>query len=215
MQARFACRPQLPKNRERRLGNPLAGLVRCALCHRAMQRKPSARGNFLYCPTPGCPCSGVSLDLAEQAVCSLLSLWPQVFSPPRSAQSAQPLDQLLQARMEALNARRTRLFELLEQGIYDQDTFLSRRAQLEEQAAQTQSQLQACPPPAPDAPDFAWTLADAYAAAPDVQQKNALLRAVFHHIDLTKTHRCRRGEDPARFLRLDVYPLLPLPSQEE
>lgn len=57
--------------------NPLAGLVYCAVCGKAMVRKDNgnARGSrydMLKCPTPGCLTTATALSLVEKTILSML-----------------------------------------------------------------------------------------------------------------------------------------------
>ncbi|MEM1485349.1 recombinase family protein [Oscillospiraceae bacterium PP1C4] len=132
--------------------NALAGLVRCGNCGALMQRRISGqacRVAYLICPTAGCVCS-VQHAFVEETVVSFLekrlaaiAIEPKEQKPP----DTEILDRSLKSIQKELALARqqsAKLHDLLEQGVYDSDTFLSRYGILEEKAALLESQKKAC-----------------------------------------------------------------------
>jgi len=222
VQAIFAAHEKCPKNTQRQQVNPLAGLVFCAVCGRALQLTPSPdRADFLKCPSTGCPTARTYVHVVEAAILSELSRWTVEFTPadvpadpdPDAAARAAALKQLTDQRAQ-LSGQLTRLYDLLEQGIYSADLYRQRHADLSARLADldaTLAQLSAAPRPDPRAslvPRLR-TVLDAYQAAPDPATKNALLRTVLDRVVYHKTQRCYRNDPPGAHLTLEIYPRQP------
>lgn len=117
--------------------NPLSGLVFCGNCGRPLQRLAiqSAGGPLLGCLTPGCIVSS-KLEYVEQAVISAIyKEFDRICSEAEAdrnksstnyAEMAKSIDAEISKARQQLN----RLHDLLEQGVYDVDTFSERRQQL-------------------------------------------------------------------------------------
>lgn len=126
---------RIPKTqRHRALKNPLSGLVICGNCGNRMVRKPYRHGaqDSLLCATPGCRMPSAPLWAVEEQLLDSLALWLagyQITMPALPRNEGSHLHALLaQLQKELENARlqKSKLHDLLERGIYDVDTFLSR-----------------------------------------------------------------------------------------
>lgn len=209
--------------------NPLAGLVRCAICGRTMVRKDNgnARGSrydMLRCTTPDCPTTATALSIVERSVLATLEGWLLTcWETEPAAQPDRSRDDALEAaraQLQRLHAQRDRIFAAYEDGAYDTATFVRRRAEKDgeiEQAERALADLERhAAPSEPEAilaqlPQIRHVL-DAYALAQTPEEKNRLLRTVIAHVDYSKTARCTRGQNPAEHLTLTVHPLMPGPT---
>lgn len=127
-----------PKSRA--LKNPLAGLLVCANCGRKIQRRITsfnASYEYYLCDKRGC-CGATRTDLLESTLLAMLSerleeikLKVAANEPPDTSTEETAL-QTVTAEMEKIDARFSRLYDLLEDGTYDKMTFITRRAGLEE-----------------------------------------------------------------------------------
>jgi len=123
-----------------------------------------------------------------------------------AAARAQLTDQLA-----TLQQQSTRLYDLLEQGVYSIATYRERRADLDARLADVQRALAALDaPPKPDPiaailPQVR-TVLGSYDLTATPAEKNALLRTVIDHITYTKTQRCQRNNAPTDHLNLTLYP---------
>lgn len=199
--------------------NPLAGLVFCAVCGRAMTRKEgaSARGSacaLLRCPRSGCPTVSSPLALVESAVLEALAAWP---ARP-SLRSEQPSGEkpsassAARAALTRLLAQRERIFAAYEDGAYDAETFAQRRAAKEAEIDAARAALAAIergdsPEPGADVPlPQVRSLPDVYRLARDPAGQNRLLKTVLARVEYRKTARGRRGQSSASALSLTLYP---------
>ena len=218
------------------LANPLSGLARCALCGRLMTGVWHSKKYSIGCRTPGCPTVGCYMTGVEDVVLDGLRAWVRKYEPlaaasaaavPASAvdpagESAQPTPQqqeadALRRQLDALNTQLPRLYDFLEQGIYDPQTFVARRAALEEKISALTSRLESLASQPTEAelivsllPQI-HTVLDAYPLVTDAAEKNRLLKSVLSGIEYTRTHdaRGRFSGDPATFVSLHLLPLHP------
>ena len=134
------------------LKNPLAGLIFCCHCGRAMvQQKDSRSGRHrLACPTPGCPTVSARTDLVETQLLSALTHWggdcqlrPELEqADPQAAQArATAVTGRLRRQQASIRQQLDRLYDLLEQGVYTQEVFQARQALLEAKLLDLQRNL--------------------------------------------------------------------------
>lgn len=131
--------------------SPLAGIVRCRACGRTMVRMPfdSKRPNGadnLICPTRGC-CAATRLDRVEAAVLETLRQKLEEYRARLAADSAEGEADYAKAadaarrELETLGRQKEKLHDLLEQGVYDAETFLARSAALKGRAEELRGTL--------------------------------------------------------------------------
>lgn len=125
-----------------KLENPLAGLVKCSFCGRTMIRRNYRSGHIdgLICPLPHCKNVGSHLYLVEDRIINSLKLilkeYKDIIENDSSIDTNNnyELDNLkiLNNEIEKLNKQLNKAFDLLEQEIYDNDTFLNRSKVIKE-----------------------------------------------------------------------------------
>lgn len=193
-----------PKRKDRKLKNPLAGLVHCADCGRCMIRKAySPKKIYLACDY--CPNNwGAPLAVVEAELIAALREWLDQYKvkiEPEKKESANILPSL-QKQKAAAEQQKARLHDLLEQGVYDIDTFLTRSKILTDriekleaaikEAQQKEKQIDIIP--------RIEKILDGYETA-SPEQRNALLKAILEKVIYEK--RERYGQ-----VKLKVYPRL-------
>lgn len=117
--------------------SPLAGVIKCQQCGRTMVRMPFDSKNrkngvdSLICPTRGC-CSSTRLDRVEAAVLSLLRDQLKIFQARMVEAEKRPQEdydkavKALRSELATIDGQMNKLHDLLEQEVYDVDTFLLR-----------------------------------------------------------------------------------------
>lgn len=222
VQRMFATHAKRPKSKMADVANPLAGLVTCARCGRSIQLKTDkSRGTgFLGCVTQHCPTCATAIDAVEGVVLDGLRAWVDAYEARGDAPAPDPAADVsaqaaaraqLTEQLETLRAQSTRLYDLLEQGVYTIATFRERRADLDARLAALEDSiaaLDAPPPPDPIAvilPQVRSVLGS-YDLTASPAEKNALLRTVIDHIDYAKSQRCYRNNAPTDHLHLTLYP---------
>ncbi|MGN1016238.1 MAG: recombinase family protein [Faecousia sp.] len=149
-----------------KVANPLSGLVICSVCGRHMIRRPfndKFRVDELLCPTRGCPTVSADLPDVEETVLQTLRGFVEKSTTQPSDQPANPStgatassvvsdDQStiaslkeaikrLQGEIDKLARQRDSIHDLLEQGVYDVDTFLSRGRAINDKMTATKEEL--------------------------------------------------------------------------
>jgi uncharacterized protein YhaN len=219
--------PPRPVNERHTVTNPLAGLVVCGLCGRRMQRRPyggkQATGPSLICPYTSCSNVSSYLSFVERRILDGLSEWLADYrlewedAEPRGIsvveQKRKELKKL-RGELSKLNTQLDNLHDLLEQGVYSVDDFLSRSRILADrirvaqelvEAAESEIELDAAREDSRKniIPKVERLLA-VYDELPDARSKNELLKSVLEKAVYTK----RRGAALDEF-ELVLYPKLP------
>ena len=122
--------------------NPLVGLVECGYCHRTMQRRNYRSGHIdgLICPLPHCKNIGSHLYLVENAILEALKLNIKQYKKIIKDYKRESVQQdfyennvaHIEREIEKTKLQLNRSYDLLEQGIYDNNTFLERSKALKE-----------------------------------------------------------------------------------
>ena len=202
--------------------NPLAGLVYCAICGKAMVRKDNGNSlgskyDMLKCPTPSCPTTATALSIVEKSILATLDDFVlSVSSSPAAPVPDHRAAQLAaaQATIDRLQQQRKRIYAAYEEGVYDSAAFVARRAEKDQEiraAKETLEALQTSVEPTDEEVMRAnlpliISVLEAYDTTAAPLERTKLLKSVFSRIEYTKTRRCFRNENPATALSLHCYP---------
>ncbi|MCI8514090.1 MAG: recombinase family protein [Lachnospiraceae bacterium] len=211
------------------LKNPMAGLLICGLCGSPMTRSNRSGRNCatLRCKNPACPCVSSRQDIVEEKMLEGIRNWIARYRIPSAPEKTEDtgvsllhtsLERIAHAQKQLLN-QKERLYDLLERGTYDEDTFRSRMAKLNEKetelkraASSAESELALCleteDARAQRIPRMRHIL-EVYDSLREAEDKNALLKEIFERIEYVKESGGRWG-DPEAF-SLTLYPKLPGP----
>lgn len=126
-----------------KLSNPLAGILYCSACGHSLvglpQRKSNKEWLLIKCPTAKCPTVGAPLLTIENKLIDGLRRWLEKyitdtasFVIPEQSNLAKYEKELsrLDDELTTLKAQQSSLYDLLEQGLYDKDLFLTRSSDL-------------------------------------------------------------------------------------
>lgn len=209
--ARFRC----PVNAYKTMKNPLAGIVFCAECGRALVRKDTPHGPILECPHYGCPTSATYISTVEEALFDTLRGWCATYTAPMAR--PEPVENVaqreaLRRQLDGLSAHLTRAQELVEMGVYTPAEYLARKTDLEARRSAINAELDKLTRKTPQEEIEAILPAcerviDAYPLAQSAEQKNELLRSVVARVIYHKTQAAKRNEKGASFMALDVFPI--------
>lgn len=211
--------------------NPLAGLVVCARCGRRMVRKPlnyKNRAEYLFCPNAYCDNASAPVQLVERNLLDALREWLEqykvLWDAPQEARSSptpdpkETLHAHLERELKRLNQQITSTYDLLEQGVYDKETFLQRNTALTERIQHTTQELDRLQAEMQQAAkrELAKTdiiphiqhLLDVYWDLPTPGEKNRMLKNVIEKVSYDKQQGGRWKVAPDDF-RLILYPRLP------
>lgn len=209
-----------PNNYSHDLVNPLSGLVKCALCGATLKINHTGKITdinrmYLRCPTYGCKTIGIAMNYMVDAVLETLRGWCAAYegvepdTPP-------PIDEsrvaALTHQLDTIAGQLRRAREFAERDIYTPDEYLQRRDELNAQRKALENELEAAQKPlvsesiANIIPTVK-TVLDAFEGA-TAHQQNILLKTVIARINYTKTVHAKRTENPAKYMVLDVLPLI-------
>ena len=145
-------RSHAPVPKSSQIKNPIAGLIYCSKCGRSMERRFYQRGrDMLMCPDKDCDCMASPLEDVEAALLDSLRVWLaeykvkiasehqviQLYSESADARSVKQLQQSLATLQKQMDG----LYDLLEQGVYTPDVFLTRSQILTEKTAKATQEL--------------------------------------------------------------------------
>ena len=214
-----------PVRGDKKTQNPLAGLVRCTVCGRKLQRRPNSKTpDLLICPAPTCDNHASYLHLVEDAVYETITKWslghelPDLTGNGGLITDTADIETELSAIFAAESKLRSQLnkaYEAFETGIYDAIVFKQRSTVLNEQLKEIDTRKQELKASAHKAErnkrivsEFipkAQRIAQAYNSVSDPHGKNELLKTIVHHIDYTKPV-AGHGHEEDFFIT--VYPLI-------
>lgn len=225
----------IPCPKERRVKNPLAGLVVCGMCGRRMARRPYAAKespDTLICPVTSCGNVSSQLELVEARVLTALRLWLDGYKitydlPPAPASSPDIKKEALksaQGELLALEKQRSRIYNLLEDGTYTTDIFLARFRAVDDKIAgaqrrirQIEAEIQREAPAGQSRTALfpkAERVLEQYEKAQTPAEKNELLKSVIRKVVYTKTTNGRWHGSPDDF-ELVLYPKIPPCEQND
>lgn len=148
--------PPRPIGDRSTIKNPLAGIVICAKCGRHMVRRPYNNGysDMLICAEPTCDNVSSNLDLVEKRILTALKDWLGEYRLKwnNKAEESKKVSQTdikrkalnkLKTEFDTLIRQLSKTHDLLEQGIYDTDTFLNRSRSLTSRIDQLKNDITA------------------------------------------------------------------------
>ena len=212
--------------------NPLAGVLVCGKCGRSITLRPNAYGGLLMCPNRACDNVGSKFSIVEERLLQALSKWLDDYRlewsdrPPSEEQALMDLKgksiRKAQSEVETLQRQLERTHDLLEQGVYDTSTFLTRSRSITERINAAQESIAALSAELVEDEARAASrrtivpkvekLLEVYAELPSAQAKNDMLKEVLEKVEYTKLHRSGKN-GPFDNFDLLLYPKLP-PSAE-
>lgn len=190
----------IPSKNDGTIKSPLAGLVKCSVCGRNMQRMEMHKGiPYLLCNTTGC-CAGAKYEFVEHRVLQHLKQVLAELTVDKPSEPAGQHSKALQADLTvirkeqaAAQTQKNKLYELLETGVYDLPTFRERMDAVKNKIASLEAKEKAAlraiddsqhADPAALAAKIQ-ALLDAYDSS-DGAAKNAMLKGIINVIWYTK-----------------------------
>lgn len=195
--------------------NPLSGLITCSVCGRKMTMRP-LRGVYRLmcthkCGNISCKFSYVEADLIDYLKGYLQQLTFQIENNVKINDSALLINQKNSVEKELLTLKeqKSKLFDLLERGIYSDEIFLERSKNLDLRISEFNNKLESINREISKKQtqftkeyliEFKNTI-NAYIVTDDVVLKNKLLKTILYKIEYKK----EKGSKPDDF-ELLIYP---------
>lgn len=220
--------PSAPAPKSLGIKNPLASIIVCGKCGRKMVRRPHGDRypDTIICPYPSCRNVGSLLDLVENKLLQALESWLDTYRVRiKSEEEKGPETNVLEQSLEhlakeevTLEKQKSKLHDLLEQGIYSTETFLERSGviskkmkiikenreqlmvQIKEAGAREKGKVKIVP--------MVEKVIDAYWKMESPKEKNDILKEVLEKVVYTKEVSGRWWGKPDDF-ELVLYPRLP------
>lgn len=219
-------------NSNKVLKNPLAGIVYCAKCGSLLTRL-GANGHTKYsvlkCPNPYCDNVSVPIDIVEETLVNFLKNWITDYelslnnnmlqNPPNNADAISASISTLEKEIDGLKKQLTKAYDMLEQGVYTTEVFVSRNKTLSQKINLLNTQMDALKEKLIHEQEQeaaktelipkAVSIIDSYYDAHSAAERNLMLKLLVDKATLLKTERNTRGHSDNRNFTLNVYPKLP------
>lgn len=206
----------VPLKEGHKLVNPLAGIIVCGKCghHLSVNQDTRIDNKPRYsvrCNNPHCKNGSVRLNVIEERVVQAIETYIKDLTisvmPKERKSKSKALEsaiRIAEVTLRQLEDQKIKQFDLLEQGIYDKETFLERskntslkisetleiinKAKKEMEEEQKINNLRKGIIPS------TYNVLNLYRSTNDVMKKNILLKQILEKVELTKEYR-KRGDD--------------------
>lgn len=180
------------------MANPLAGIVICGICGSKMVlRKYGSKAPHIMC-TKKCGCKSSRFDYVEKAILQGLSDYYKelkvVINKKNIVDNTEMYKKqigLLNKELNVLKKQRNNIFDLFEQGMYDEKTFIERSSNVSDRIELVSSQIyllekenKKTQRKGITAKEIKYVM-DAYKIS-DIETKNKLLKSVLHKVEYKK-----------------------------
>ncbi|MFC4077187.1 recombinase family protein [Salinithrix halophila] len=206
--------------------NPLAGVVKCGKCGRSMVRQDSQKQKpHLLCINKQCNNKSTRFDYVESRLLNVLGDWLKEYRlqwEPESREQKDDLSEItareqaiksLEKELTELEGQRERLHDLLERGIYDDETFMERSTRLAARISDTRTAIKRAKEDKAKAEEQSKARSNVipqvehvlglYPKTFDPKQKNILLKSILERVEYTKEPNQVKDQ-----FTLDVFPKL-------
>lgn len=227
-QERLSHNPGRPGPKSYGVSNPLQGLIHCAQCGHMMVRRKLNRSDMILCHYTSCSTVGSYYSVVEDAVLEAMEQWYQQMSFAVRSQEAMPSNELvaLQAALKrqqdtltGIESQATRAYDLVEQGVYTTEVFLSRTQELAARREETEEKISALLLEIQQYETFDRQreqllpqlrhVLDVYRSTDSAEEQNDLLKSVLDSVTYSKTKRLRDKDYASGALEITLHPRLP------
>lgn len=208
--------------------NPLVGLIFCEKCGKPMQRRPYTQADkpaILMCSNSKCDNISSKLYVVEDKIIDALKIWLKNYKVHYSEKNNLNSDNnkiiensvsTTKRELEKENAKLNKIYEFLENGIYNNDEFISRSKAIKDNIqflenklekynsilqknVEIQNQKKIIIPKLENIIDLYYNLKTA-------EDKNILLKSIISKVTYLKTEKAiKKDSDPTNF-ELHIYP---------
>lgn len=200
-----------------KLTNPLAGLVLCSGCRKPMSYRPYLNvASHLVCQNQHCKVNKSSrFDLIENRILDQLSEELNHYKvgspiiPEEDKESSSQMTSTIKAELSKLESQKERLHDLLEQGIYDIDTFLNRSEIITDKINKLNEQLNELNKKKPalsdnDKAEIISSILYEYTHCEIPELKNQLLKELIEYVEYSKPKDVRNPNGFKLYIKLRI-----------
>jgi DNA invertase Pin-like site-specific DNA recombinase len=217
-----------PRGKVESITNPLAGIVICAKCGRCMVRRPygDRQEATIMCPSTACDNVSSKYHYIEEAILTGLENWAKSYTveEPENDLSSQieakrKLLEEKQNELSSVSDQINNIYTLLEQGIYDTETFLKRQQIAKDQKQNILLQIDTIEKEISQEEEYIlnrnniipriYSLIECYDKLPDAASKNEMLKQVIDKVVYLKTSNGWYKEQREDDFSIDIFPKLP------
>ncbi len=208
--------------------NPLVGLVFCEKCGKPMQRRPYTKTDkpaTLICANPKCDNVSSKLYIVEDKIIDVLKIWLKNYKVHYLEKNNLNSDNnkiieksisITKKELERESAKLNKIYEFLENGIYNNDEFINRskaikdniqclESKLKEYNSILQKNLKIQNQKEIIIPKLE-NIIDLYYNLETAEDKNILLKSIISKVTYLKTEKAiKKDSDPTNF-ELHIYP---------
>ena len=208
--------------------NPLVGLIFCEKCGKPMQRRPYTQADkpaTLMCSNSKCDNISSKLYIVEDKIIDALKIWIKNYKVHYSEKNSlnsnnnkiiEKSISITKKELEKENTKLNKIYEFLENGIYNNDEFISRsktiknniqclESKLEEYNSLLQKNLEIQNQKEIIIPKLE-NIIDLYYNLETAEDKNIVLKSIISKITYLKTEKSiKKDSDPTNF-ELHIYP---------
>lgn len=212
--------------------SPLAGLIYCGVCGKAMYRRPAGAKNAqvtLLCKTHNCPTVGCFYSLAEKKLLDFLDEYLKNYKITVQNEDSKGWSQIIDAKeitlkgyleeSVVLEKQLNNVYDYFEKKIYSLDLFQRRKLELERKISMNKKLIEQTKNEIHTLRDrlvtkenfipFFEQILGSYYNTDDPVRKNALLKQLVDHVYYTKTKKGNRYGKGVDDFTLDIYLKLP------
>lgn len=209
------------------IANPLAGILVCGKCGHSIERTTHSGLEKLRCINRSCNNVSSYYSVVEEKLLQSLSQWLSQYRLQWSESKTDSESDLIELQQKAikktqndistLNKQLARTHDLLEQGVYDTEMFLSRSRSITERINAAEESLKELSAKLAEDKIRAANrrnivpkvekLLEVYSELPNAKSKNDMLKSVVEKVIYTKEKRSYRG-GPLDDFELVIFPLV-------
>lgn len=218
------------------LKNPLSGIAYCGICGSKMTRSygKNRKGYYsLRCSNRDCSNVSAPIFVIERELIRYLREWLENYKLKYENSKMQNKEEdnetqmigIIEKDISKINKQIDRTYDLLEQGVYDNDTFIKRNRKLTEEKEQLESSIINLNEILKKKKDIEYnrnnyipefeSILDNYFDTEDAGTRNEMLKKIVQRFNYVKTVRNKKGELEKTNFLLDVYPVLPQSKSEK
>lgn len=224
VQKKFSEHKPLPVS-AKSMKNPLAGLVICAKCGNKMQRRPYKSNKIqtgLICPNNQCKNVSAPIDLVEKKIIEAITNW---VSTEKLNYDSHEIDyntldilnqqiKFIDEELQGLHKQNDNIYDLLEKGVYDIDTFVSRSRKISDEISNKEKAIDKLKKDLLIEQDKINSTSNIIPKAEkllniydklDVKEKNDMLKEILYKIEYERDKSIRDGGDYDNFV-ITLYP---------
>lgn len=210
-----------PVKHNNKVKNPLLGIVYCAKCGKAMQRKPNKLDDILICPNINCNNISSKLYIIENKIIKVLNNYLERYQinfedylkvlKTHNIESFQNLIKGLEKELQIQNKKLAHIYDLFEDGTYDKEIFNRRsstiyhnievlKKRIEQQKKEEVKENKKT------SFNKIKNIIDIYKELETAEEKNLLLKTILERVDYEKNKKTiKKHSDPTDF-ELDIFP---------